>query len=209
MSTHNEHSAEHLDNPEVLHETSDVNVRGIFGFGIGLAVGTALVALLLFGAFSVMVERFTPPPPANSSPLTRTRPVVPESRTHAESAFPEPRLQPNAAEDLVKFREAEYHRLNNYGWVDQNAGIVHIPIERAKELTLQRGLPVRVPGTTPPSAPPLAPPAATSGLPAPTAAEVAGQVSAAAPQQQEPQKQEPQQQKPQQQPKRPAQRPRR
>src|SRR5262245_292677 len=204
MTTHNEHSAEHLENPETRHETSDVNVRGIFGFGIGLAVGTGLVALLLFGAFSVMVERFNPEPPANSSPLTRTRPLIPESREHAESTFPEPRLQPNAAEDLVKFREAEYHRLNSYGWVDQKAGIVHIPIERAKELALQRGLPVRVPGTTPPSAPPLAPPAATGGVPAPTAAEVAGQASAAAPQQQEAE-----QQKPKQQPKRPTQRPRR
>src|SRR5919108_1088649 len=101
--THNEQSAEHIDNPDVRHETSDVNVRGIFGFGIGLAVGTGLVALLLFGAFSVMVERFSPPPAPTSSPLTRARPVVPESQRHAETAFPEPRLQPNAAEDLVKY----------------------------------------------------------------------------------------------------------
>ncbi|MCI0352795.1 MAG: hypothetical protein L0Z53_25520 [Acidobacteriales bacterium] len=189
MSTHNEHSAEHIDNPDVAHETSDVNVRGIFGFGIGLAVGTALVSLLLFGAFSVMVERFTPAPAASSSPLTRNRPVVPESKKHAESTFPEPRLQPNAAEDLAKFREQEYRRLTSYGWVDQNAGKVHIPIERAKELTLERGLPVRVPGTTPPSAPPPAPPAATTGTPAPTAAEVAGQ--AAAPAAQQPKSQQP------------------
>jgi hypothetical protein len=181
MSTHNEHSAENIENPDVLHETSDVNVRGIFGFGIGLAVGTALVALLLFGAFSVMVERFTPAPAVTSSPLTRSRPVVPESKQHAETAFPEPRLQPDAAEDLVKFREAEHHRLHSYGWVDQNAGIVHIPIERAKELTLERGLPVRTPGTVPPSAPPPAPPAATTGTPAPTASDIANQASPAPP----------------------------
>ena len=192
MSMHNEHSAEHIENPDVLHESSDVNVRGIFGFGIGLAVGTALVALLLFGAFSVMVDRFNPPATANSSPLTRNRPMVPESRQHAETAFPEPRLQPNNAEDLVRFREQEHRVLYTYGWVDQNAGIVHIPIERAKELTLQRGLPVRVPGTTPPSAPPPAPPAATEGSPAPTASQVAEQ-SAASTAQPQP-KQQPQQQ---------------
>ena len=178
MSTHNEHSAEHIENPDVHHETSDVNVRGIFGFGIGLAVGTALVALLLFGAFSVMVERFSPAPGPTSSPLTRTRPTVPESRQHAETAFPEPRLQPNAAEDLVQYREAEHRRLNTYGWVDQNAGVVHIPIERAKELTLQRGLPVRVPGTVPPAVPPIAPPASTASVPAPTAADIANQAAA-------------------------------
>ena len=179
MTTHNQHSPEHLENPDVLHETSDVNVRGIFGFGIGLAVGTALVALLLFGAFSVMVERFNPAPTPTASPLTRTRPTVPESRQHAEAAFPEPRLQPDAAEDLVKYREAEQRHLNSYGWVDQNAGVVHIPIERAKELTLQRGLPVRVPGTVPPAVPPVAPAASTASVPAPTAADIANQTATA------------------------------
>jgi hypothetical protein len=195
MSTHNEHSSEHIENPDVLHETSDVNVRGIFGFGIGLAVGTALVSVLLFGAFSVMVNRFNPPPGPTSSPLTRNRPTVPESRQHAESAFPEPRLQPNAAEDLVKFREQEYRHLHTYGWVDQNAGTLHIPIERAKELTLQRGLPVRVEGTTPPSVPPPAPPAATTGSPALTASEVAAQAPAAPAAQPQPKQQQPQQPK--------------
>jgi hypothetical protein len=33
--------------------------------------------------------------------------------------------------------------LNEYGWVDRNAGTVHIPIDQAKELLLQRGLPSR------------------------------------------------------------------
>lgn len=197
MSTHNEHSAEHIDNPDVAHESSDVNVRGIFGFGIGLAVGTGLVAVLLFGAFSVMVDRFNPPAPATSSPLTRTRPMVPESRQHTETAFPEPRLQPNAAEDLVKYREAEYRRLNTYGWVDQKTGTVHIPIDRAKELMLQRGLPVRTPGTVPPAVPPISPPAATQGVPAPTANDIANQTPAtpaAAPT--EPAKPQPQEKRP-------------
>ena len=33
--------------------------------------------------------------------------------------------------------------LNGYGWVDKANGVVHIPIERAMQLTLERGLPVR------------------------------------------------------------------
>jgi hypothetical protein len=33
--------------------------------------------------------------------------------------------------------------LTTYGWMDQNAGVVRLPIERAKELILERGLPVR------------------------------------------------------------------
>lgn len=173
MDTHN-HSAEHIENPDVAHETSDVSVRGILGFGIGLAVGTGVVALLLFGAFSVMVQRFNPPPAVSSSPLTRSRPVVPESGQHAIQTFPEPRLQTNYPEDLTKYREEEYRHLHSYGWVDPNAGVVHIPIEQAKELLLKQGLPVRTPGAVPPAAPPPAPAAATAGAPAPTAAQVAG-----------------------------------
>ena len=192
MDTHNDYSREHIENPDVLHETSDVNVRGIFGFGIGLAVGTGLVALVLFGAFTVMVKQFNPPAAVNASPLTRNRPLVPESRRHAEQTFPEPRLQPNVQEDLKKFREQEHQRLYGYGWIDQNAGVAHVPIERAMDLALERGFPVRTPGEVPPSAPPVAPPAATTGAPAPTAAQASG----AAPQQPVQTQQPPQPQKP-------------
>jgi hypothetical protein len=34
-------------------------------------------------------------------------------------------------------------QLYSYGWVDKNAGIAHIPIQRAIELTAQKGLPSR------------------------------------------------------------------
>jgi hypothetical protein len=33
--------------------------------------------------------------------------------------------------------------LQSYGWIDQQKGVVRIPIERAMELTAERGLPVR------------------------------------------------------------------
>jgi hypothetical protein len=36
-------------------------------------------------------------------------------------------------------------QLHSYGWVDEKAGVAHIPIERAMELTVQR-LPVRPQG---------------------------------------------------------------
>jgi len=37
----------------------------------------------------------------------------------------------------------EEKALYTYGWVDEKAGTVHIPIERAMDLLVQRGLPVR------------------------------------------------------------------
>jgi hypothetical protein len=36
--------------------------------------------------------------------------------------------------------------LNSYSWVVPNAGVVRIPIDRAIELVVQRGLPVRSAG---------------------------------------------------------------
>jgi hypothetical protein len=34
-------------------------------------------------------------------------------------------------------------RLSSYGWVDREAGIVRIPIDRAMDLLAERGLPAR------------------------------------------------------------------
>ncbi len=66
---------------------------------------------------------------------------------------PEPRLQTNPREDLLKLRASEDATLDSYGWVDKNLGIVRIPIALAMKLTLERGLPARQmapPVTTPP-----------------------------------------------------------
>ncbi len=40
-------------------------------------------------------------------------------------------------------RAAEDQVLNSYRWIDQSAGIVGLPIDRAMDLVAQRGLPVR------------------------------------------------------------------
>jgi hypothetical protein len=55
--------------------------------------------------------------------------------------FPEPRLERNERIEINDFRLKEEQTLNSYGWVDEKAGVVRIPIERAIELIAQRGLP--------------------------------------------------------------------
>jgi hypothetical protein len=44
---------------------------------------------------------------------------------------------------MRRLRAADEAILNSYGWVDEEAGVVRIPIDRAMELTLERGLPTR------------------------------------------------------------------
>jgi hypothetical protein len=66
--------------------------------------------------------------------------------------FPQPRLETNETIEIDKFRLQEEQTLNSYGWVDQEAGVVRIPIDHAMELLAQRGLPTRPPaGVAPPS----------------------------------------------------------
>jgi hypothetical protein len=117
---------------EVRHETSDVNIRAIFGFGIGLAVATVIIGIgvwLLFQFFTAREARtvFTEYPLA-----------VQGSRQP-----PEPRLQTTPRQDMNDLRAREDQLLNSYGWVDKEKGVVRIPIDRAMQLVVERGLPTR------------------------------------------------------------------
>ena len=120
------------DTPEVQHEESDVNVRAIFGFCAGLvAVGVA-VHFAVWLMFQYLSSREAVREPI-AYPLAAGQDRVP----------PEPRLQTNPREDLRALRAREDEVLNNYAWVDKNAGVVRVPIEEAMKITLKRGLPAR------------------------------------------------------------------
>ncbi|MDA7915821.1 hypothetical protein N9B94_01145 [Verrucomicrobia bacterium] len=41
------------------------------------------------------------------------------------------------AKNLVEVRQAEADVMDSYGWVDQNKGLVRLPIDKAMELTIQ------------------------------------------------------------------------
>jgi len=69
-----------------------------------------------------------------------------------DSIFPEPRLERNERLEIESFRLQEEQTLHSYGWVDQQAQVVRIPIDRAMQLIAERGLPTRPQaGTVPPS----------------------------------------------------------
>jgi hypothetical protein len=55
-------------------------------------------------------------------------------------------LSPAPAQPPTGIAQARAHDdpiLYGYGWVDQKAGIAHIPIQRAMDLVIQQGLPTR------------------------------------------------------------------
>jgi hypothetical protein len=55
--------------------------------------------------------------------------------------FPEPRLETDERNESISFEIKEEMRLHTYGWVDQKAGIMYIPIDRAMQILVQRQLP--------------------------------------------------------------------
>ena len=54
-----------------------------------------------------------------------------------------PQLQVNPREDWLKFREEQEQSLETYAWENRAAGTVRVPIERAMELLVKKGLPVQ------------------------------------------------------------------
>ena len=69
---------------------------------------------------------------------------------------------------LGEQRASETQALSGYAWQDRNAGTVRIPIDRAKDLLLERGLPTR-PGATAAASAPAATPASAAPTAAPAA----------------------------------------
>jgi hypothetical protein len=130
-----EHAPE--DNPEVRHEHRDVNIRGIVITGIVLLVVVTLAHAVLFGLFNLLQSE-------REQADAAVPPVI-----DAEQLPPAPRLQPDPPADWQQLVNEQDQLLSTYEWVDQDAGSVRIPIERAMEVLLERGLPVREGGQLP------------------------------------------------------------
>jgi hypothetical protein len=123
------------------YERQDLTARAVYAFLISLIVGGVIVYFIVWGLYHFMDARQRRLQP-QQSPLvqqveTDTRIVSPDEI----KKFPEPRLERNERIEINDFRLKEEQTLNSYGWVDEKAGVVRIPIERAIELIAQRGLP--------------------------------------------------------------------
>jgi hypothetical protein len=131
-----------IRHPEVTYDTSDLSARGVFLFLVFLAVGGTLLAVSLWGVYKY-IANVKSVASLDQSPLsTPSRELAPIGGSSALK-FPAPRLQPDPVADMNAFRASEEETLNSYGWVDESAGKVHIPIERAIDLLSAVGLPVR------------------------------------------------------------------
>jgi|SRR5690348_1144464 len=150
------------------HEETDLSVRGILLFLISLAVAGFASFLIVFGFFRFLQrwdKASQPPMTAVEQQLKDAREVFPETSgktplpvgqqesvkplpdyygrgkidQHLQRTFPGPRLQYDDVYDLNLFRTSQDRWLASAG--KNPDGSVHIPIDQAMNLLVQRGLP--------------------------------------------------------------------
>lgn len=134
MSAHSPHGP--TDNPDVVHEESDINVRAIIWFVVVLTGIVLAVDVAMWGLFKGL-DYYEVKNDTAVSPLA----VPPSPATGGTQ--PAPGLQLTPWTDLKAFKAGQAAHLNGYGWVDEQGGIARVPIAKAKELLLKQGLPVR------------------------------------------------------------------
>jgi len=143
---------EEMHNEDVAYEHSDVAISTLVAYAVALLALVAISAGLVYGLFKVFekqAEAYDQPSPV-AAPADRP----PQG----------PRLLTNEPANLRQFRQEETTKLDGAGWMDQKAGIAHVPIDLAKKLVVQHGLPAR----------PGAPEDVTEGTHAPAYGESSG-----------------------------------
>lgn len=175
MPEHIQYEDDELFNAETKHESTDVPVKGLLWFLVIFVVFSFVTwAVILFfykGLVNMERKRMDPPQSAVTRPksadVPQNQPLLqPFPRTDAEGRIAPPQGDTPVV-DLVKLREAEDKVLKNYGWVDKEKGLVHIPIDEAKaRFVAQAATQGQQTGTIPaattaPTGEPVAPSAAT------------------------------------------------
>jgi hypothetical protein len=126
------HAHDELENPDTAHEHSDINVRAIIWFMAVLTVIVLSVDVAMYGLFKFFDHMEVKDDTALSPlALPANQPLGP------------PGLQTQPWADLKKFRAEQLAHLHGYGWVDESGAVARIPIDKAKEMLLKKGLPVR------------------------------------------------------------------
>ena len=116
--------------------------RGIVWFVVILTVTTLVCQGLMVGLF----KHVRAPASRRASCHARRCGAAMSRAEHGATIGSTRRAEPARHDEpgnLQTFREHEDEKLTTYGWIDKNTGVVRIPIDRAKDLLLERGLPVR------------------------------------------------------------------
>lgn len=107
----------------------EVSSSGVAWTIIGTGLITVVAMILMYGFFHWIVADSQ----LASDPLTLA--------TGEQPVPPLPRLQAYPEAEYRAYDAQMTHQLESYGWVDEQAGIAHIPIGQAIALLVEQGLP--------------------------------------------------------------------
>jgi hypothetical protein len=113
-------------------EKRDVHIKGLFIFAFWMAVVLLVTLVGMNFAFKAFKK---------ASPMGPT--MSPMVKEGARMIPPSPLLQVHPHQELQDYCDAQQKEVTTYGWVDQPSGVVRIPVDRAEELILAKGLPAR------------------------------------------------------------------
>jgi hypothetical protein len=131
---------------ETEFEREDLGTRSVFAFMIGLAIVGVVIYFIIIGMYTFL-DKYERGQMATASPLAPSTGATSRVVTQADmdKAFKDngaPMLETDERGQFRNFLINQENQLNSYGWVDEQAGVAHIPIERAMELIVERKLPV-------------------------------------------------------------------
>lgn len=146
----------------INHETTDISLEGIGRILIGFAVLMLLVTGAMWWTFRVLDRRIhvsTEAVAPMADRQTDARPTLTDTANDMERLGRTPagpKLLTDEPAFLSQYQTDQQRALATYGWTDKATGVVRIPIDRAKQLIVERGLPQAVPGA--PAEPPVGDP---------------------------------------------------
>jgi len=134
------------DNDQGLVESSGIKSKPILIFLAALAISTAVVFVVIIGlqyGFKKMDEMEKAQP---ATQMTGGQKLPPEPRLQgAPEAVPDKpgEIRPSKLplDDMAEYRKQINEKAASYEWADEKGGIARIPIDRAKELIAEKGLP--------------------------------------------------------------------
>lgn len=106
----------------------EISVKSVVQVAAGVAITCAVTFVFTWGMLlwnDKRAEAAKPPPSA----------VVEANEVQAP---PGPQLQAHPEQEMEALRHQMQAKLNGYGWVDEIAGTVHIPVEQAMAMLLER-----------------------------------------------------------------------
>jgi hypothetical protein len=145
------YTPEEMHNVGVAHEGEDVNVRAILSFGGVIAVVTIVCGVIVWGFFVFLAKQAAGRDP-HLSPLATPAAQMPRTTAGSPifSKAPAAPLLTDEPAVLRALRASENATIHAYGWLDQQGGVARVPVEQAKKLLAEKGLPTRPAGPVDP-----------------------------------------------------------